>query len=533
VSISVLLADDQPLLRRGFRMILEAEGDLVIAAEAGNGEEAVILAQRHAPDVVLMDIRMPGTDGIEATRRITAADGRVRVLVLTTFDLDEYAFGALRAGASGFLLKDVRPGELVTAIRTVASGDAVISPRVTRRLLEEYAQVLPLSASQQAERYPQLEALTEREREVLIAVARGLSNTEIAVSLYVSEATVKSHVGRILAKLSLRDRVQVVVLAYEAGLIQPGLRLDPLGGRPGDVRPAESRRKGRRRMTDAPAVLRKLLAGPSLVRAPGVFDGLGAHLVRRAGFPAVYLTGAGVSVSGYGLPDVGLVTGTEMAGRVALAVQASELPVIADADTGYGGPINVVRTVRAYEQAGAAAIQLEDQVFPKRCGHLAGKEVVSSDEFVRKLSAALDARQAGTVLIARTDARGPAGLDEAIARANRYAAEGADLIFVEAPESAEEVRRIAAEVSAPLMFNVVPSGRSPEIADDELERLGFALAIYPLALLEPAAVAMAAALARMGGRHPGEIAGPAKLFDLVGLGEWTGLGDRYTGGAGD
>jgi DNA-binding NarL/FixJ family response regulator len=224
VSISVLLADDQPLLRRGFRMILEAEGDLVIAAEAGNGEEAVALAQRHAPDVVLMDIRMPGTDGIEATRRIIAAGGRVRVLVLTTFDLDEYAFGALRAGASGFLLKDVRPAELVTAIRTVASGDAVISPRVTRRLLEEYAQVLPLSASQQAERYPQLTALTEREREVLIAVARGLSNTEIAASLYVSEATVKSHVGRILAKLSLRDRVQVVVLAYEAGLIQPGLR---------------------------------------------------------------------------------------------------------------------------------------------------------------------------------------------------------------------------------------------------------------------------------------------------------------------
>jgi len=283
-------------------------------------------------------------------------------------------------------------------------------------------------------------------------------------------------------------------------------------------------------MTDAPAVLRKLLAGPSLVRAPGVFDGLGAHLVRRAGFPAVYLTGAGVSVAAYGLPDVGLVTGSEMAGRVALAVQASELPVIADADTGYGSPINVVRTVRAYEQAGAAAIQLEDQAFPKRCGHLAGKQVVSSDEFVRKLSAALDARQAGIVLIARTDARGPAGLDEAIARANRYAAEGADLIFVEAPESAEEVRRIAAEVSAPLMFNVVPSGRSPEIADDELERLGFALAIYPLALLQPAAVAMAAALARMGGRHPGEIAGPAKLFDLVGLGEWTGLSERYAGG---
>jgi DNA-binding NarL/FixJ family response regulator len=222
MSISVLLADDQPLLRRGFRMILEAEGDLTVVAEAADGEEAVDLARRHAPDVVLMDIRMPGLDGIEATQSITAADTHVRVLVLTTFDLDEYAFGALRAGASGFLLKDVRPAELVTALRTVAAGDAVISPRVTRRLLEEYTRVLPLSASQMQERYPQLSALTEREREVLIAVARGLSNAEIAASLFVSEATVKSHVGRILAKLGLRDRVQVVVLAYEAGLIQPG-----------------------------------------------------------------------------------------------------------------------------------------------------------------------------------------------------------------------------------------------------------------------------------------------------------------------
>jgi DNA-binding NarL/FixJ family response regulator len=222
MSISVLLADDQPLLRRGFRMILEAEGDLIVAAEAADGEQAVDLARRHAPDVVLMDIRMPGIDGIQATQRIAAADTHVRVLVLTTFDLDEYAFGALRAGASGFLLKDVRPAELVAAIRTVAAGDAVISPRVTRRLLEEYTRVLPLSANQTQERYPQLSTLTEREREVLIAVARGLSNAEIAASLFVSEATVKSHVGRILAKLGLRDRVQVVVLAYEAGLIQPG-----------------------------------------------------------------------------------------------------------------------------------------------------------------------------------------------------------------------------------------------------------------------------------------------------------------------
>jgi DNA-binding NarL/FixJ family response regulator len=225
--ISVLLADDQPLLRRGFRMILEAEQGLTVAGEAGDGAEAVELARRVRPDVVLMDIRMPGTDGIEATRRITAAEPGVRVLVLTTFDLDEYAFGALRAGASGFLLKDVRPHELVAAVRTVASGDAVVSPRVTRRLLEQYAQQLPVGAdagadADRASRYPQLSSLTEREREVLAVVAQGLSNTEIAASLFVSETTVKSHVGRILAKLGLRDRVQIVVLAYESGLVRPG-----------------------------------------------------------------------------------------------------------------------------------------------------------------------------------------------------------------------------------------------------------------------------------------------------------------------
>jgi DNA-binding NarL/FixJ family response regulator len=224
VSISVLLADDQPLLRRGFRMIIEAEGDLTVIAEAANGDEAVGIASRNPPDVVLMDIRMPGTDGIEATRRIIAANGAVRVLVLTTFDLDEYAFGALHAGASGFLLKDVRPAELVTAIRDVASGNAVVSPRVTRRLLEEYAQVFVLSAAQRADRYPRLSSLTEREGEVLTAVARGLSNAEISAALHVSETTVKSHVGRILAKLGLRDRIQIVVLAYEAGIVRPGTR---------------------------------------------------------------------------------------------------------------------------------------------------------------------------------------------------------------------------------------------------------------------------------------------------------------------
>jgi DNA-binding NarL/FixJ family response regulator len=226
VSISVLLADDQPLLRRGFRMIIEAEDDLTVTGEAGDGLEAVDRARRNPPDVVLMDIRMPGTDGIEATRRIIAANPEIRVLVLTTFDLDEYAFGALRAGASGFLLKDVRPAELISAIRTVAAGDAVVSPRVTRRLLEEYAQLMPAAATRQADPYPQLSALTAREGEVLEAVARGLSNAEIGAALFVSETTVKSHVGRILAKLGLRDRVQIVVLAYEAGLVRPGASPD-------------------------------------------------------------------------------------------------------------------------------------------------------------------------------------------------------------------------------------------------------------------------------------------------------------------
>jgi DNA-binding NarL/FixJ family response regulator len=223
MTISVLLVDDQPLLRRGFRMILEAEVDLVVVGEAGDGDEAVELAKRLEPDVVLMDIRMPNTDGIEATRRIIAEEPDIRVLALTTFDLDEYAFGALRAGVSGFLLKDVRPTELTAAIRVVASGDAVVSPRMTRRLLDEYAHMGPAPDGATPDRCPELAELTDREREVLEVMARGLSNAEIAAQLYVSETTVKSHVGRILSKLGLRDRVQVVVLAYEIGLVRPGV----------------------------------------------------------------------------------------------------------------------------------------------------------------------------------------------------------------------------------------------------------------------------------------------------------------------
>jgi DNA-binding NarL/FixJ family response regulator len=226
-----VLADDQGLLRKGFRMILEAEDGLEIVGEAPDGADALRLVELYRPDVVLMDVRMPVLDGIEATRAITASaagDG-TRVLILTTFDLDEYAFSALRAGASGFLLKDVPPAELVAAIRTVARGDAVVSPRITRRLLEEYAHTLPDLAAgavgagggDVTEENAALASLTEREREVLLAVADGLSNAEIAERLYVSEATVKSHVGRLLAKLGLRDRVQAVVFAFQTGVVRP------------------------------------------------------------------------------------------------------------------------------------------------------------------------------------------------------------------------------------------------------------------------------------------------------------------------
>ncbi|GIJ32748.1 response regulator [Verrucosispora sp. WMMD703] len=217
--VRILLADDQPLLRTGFRMVLGAETDLDIVAEAGDGVEAVELSRRLLPDVVLMDIRMPRMDGVSATRAIVDARLPVRVLILTTFDLDEYVVGALRAGASGFLAKDVPAEDLVTAIHTVAAGDAVVAPRILRRLLDRFADVLPDPSATPPKA---LGALTEREREVLVQVARGLSNAEIARALSVSETTIKTHVGHVLTKLGLRDRVQAVVLAYESGLVRPG-----------------------------------------------------------------------------------------------------------------------------------------------------------------------------------------------------------------------------------------------------------------------------------------------------------------------
>ncbi|MFL5795769.1 MAG: response regulator [Actinomycetota bacterium] len=218
--IRVLVADDQTLVRAGFRVLVESAPDLEVVGEAGDGVEAVELARRELPDVVLMDIRMPRMDGLEATRRIVALDRAegVRVLVLTTFDLDEYVYEALRAGASGFLLKDTPPADLLAAIRVVAAGDALLAPGVTRRLIAEFARRPEPSAVTPAA----LAALTDREREVLALVARGLSNAEIAELLVVSGATAKTHVSRVLAKLHARDRAQLVMLAYETGLVAPG-----------------------------------------------------------------------------------------------------------------------------------------------------------------------------------------------------------------------------------------------------------------------------------------------------------------------
>ncbi|WP_445135495.1 response regulator [Streptomyces sp. DW26H14] len=217
--IRVMLVDDQALLRTGFRMVLAAQPDMEVVAEAGDGAEALDVLRATTADVVLMDVRMPRLDGVEATRRICAAGPAApKVLILTTFDLDEYAFSGLKAGASGFMLKDVPPSELLSAIRSVHSGDAVVAPSTTRRLLDRFSPMLP-SGTPEPER-KEIGRLTEREREVLLLVAQGLSNGEIAGRLFVSEATVKTHVGRILTKLGLRDRVQVVVLAYETGLVR-------------------------------------------------------------------------------------------------------------------------------------------------------------------------------------------------------------------------------------------------------------------------------------------------------------------------
>lgn len=221
---TVLIADDQAMQRFGFRMLLESQDDMTVVGEAPNGTEAVRLVDRHRPDVVLMDIRMPGLDGIEATRRIVATGARTRVLIVTTFDLDEYAYEGLRAGASGFLVKDAQPEELLSGIRAVASGDAVVAPSLTRRLLDAYIHHLPPTpgpAGPAPHEDARLAPLTDREREILTAIGQGWTNTEIAERLHLAESTVKTHISRILAKTGARDRVQAVILAYDTRLVTP------------------------------------------------------------------------------------------------------------------------------------------------------------------------------------------------------------------------------------------------------------------------------------------------------------------------
>jgi DNA-binding NarL/FixJ family response regulator len=234
VTIRVLLVDDQALVRAGFRMIVEDQQDMQVVGEASDGAQAVAIARRTLPHAVLMDIRMPNMDGLEATKRLSALESAPRILILTTFDLDEYVYTALAAGASGFLLKDVPPTELVTAIRVVAGGDALLAPSVTRRLIEQFARSRPA-----AEAAARLDALSERERDVLLLVAQGMSNAEIAATLLLGESTIKTHVGHLLEKLDLRDRVQLAIYAYESGLARPGdLDMDRLPRRPrGTIHP--------------------------------------------------------------------------------------------------------------------------------------------------------------------------------------------------------------------------------------------------------------------------------------------------------
>ena len=284
--------------------------------------------------------------------------------------------------------------------------------------------------------------------------------------------------------------------------------------------------------TPARQKLRALLDQGELVVAPGVFDGITAHLARRTGQAAAYMTGAGVAASGFGLPDIGLVTGTEMAERARMLVGVlGDVPLIADADTGYGAAMNVVRTVRLYEQAGVAAIQLEDQVFPKRCGHLSDKHVVDAAEFEQTLAAALDARDDdGLLVVARTDARAPLGLDAAIERANRYAQAGADVIFVEAPQSNEEIERIARDVTAPLLINLVLGGMTPLESAARLQELGYAIAIHPGEPLARAVLGMLEGLCELNGGNVADYlpTGPADFFNLVGMAEWLALDAKYT-----
>lgn len=280
------------------------------------------------------------------------------------------------------------------------------------------------------------------------------------------------------------------------------------------------------------ARLRHLLGAGELIVAPGIFDGVTAHLVRLMGFRAGYLTGAGVAASGFGLPDIGLAGMSEMVDRVTMAAGVlGTVPLIADADTGYGPPPSVARTVRAYERAGVAAIQLEDQAFPKRCGHLPGKELVSTQAYLGKLGAALDARS-DALIVARTDALAALGVSAAIDRGNAYAEAGADIVFVEAPRTAEEIARIGREIAAPKLINIVTGGSTPELDHATLGKLGYSIAIYPTTALLAATDAAAKALRSLGGSDAVPLPTPAMadFFRLVGLDEWSAVGEKWPAG---
>ena len=278
--------------------------------------------------------------------------------------------------------------------------------------------------------------------------------------------------------------------------------------------------------------LRQMLKAPGIIVAPGAYDGFSARLIEAAAFHAVYMTGAGTAASHLGQPDLGLATLTEMATHASHIAGCVSLPVIADADTGYGNVLNVVRTVREYERAGVAALHVEDQVAPKKCGHIAGKQVIPTAEFCDKIRAASEYRtDPDFVIIARTDARAVTGLDDAIERANRYAEAGADVIFVEAPQTEDEIVRVAREVKAPLLANMVAGGRTPSVKFSDLERLGYKIVIYPAVCMMAAVQAIEAALRLLRERetdwHEGPVLGPMDIFKRVGFDWWHAIEQKF------
>jgi 2-methylisocitrate lyase-like PEP mutase family enzyme len=278
------------------------------------------------------------------------------------------------------------------------------------------------------------------------------------------------------------------------------------------------------------AALRRMISEPKLLVLPGVYDALSATMAQSSGFRGVYMSGAAVSMSLIGHPDLGFATMTELAGQAARIAGVVSVPIVADADTGFGNALNVQRTVREFERAGVAAIQLEDQTFPKRCGHLRGKAVIDRAEATDKIRAAVEARaDADLVVIARTDARRPAGFAEAIERANAFAAAGADLIFVEAPESEDEIAAIPKEVDAPVMFNMVRGGFSPQVQLEQVAEWGYAMAILPGALITAVVKTIASALQKNGAPTPIQLdlAGPEGLFGSVGLAKWLATAERF------